>query len=98
ATTPFRAQRGRVNNARAGIQRLQSCSDSLIVLDNNRLHDLVPNLPLEQAFAVMDHLISEVVKGLNESIPLPSLINLDFSDLRTILQAGGMSTVFYGAD
>ena len=96
ATTPFRAQRGRVNNARAGIQRLQSCSDSLIVLDNNRLLDLVPNLPVEQAFAVMDHLISEVVKGITESITLPSLINLDFSDVRTILQAGGMSTVFYG--
>src|SRR5881396_706688 len=88
ATTPFRAERGRVNNARAGIQRLQSCSDSLIVL--------VPNLPVEQAFAVMDHLISEVVKGITESITLPSLINLDFSDVRTILQAGGMSTVFYG--
>ena len=96
ATTPFRAERGRVNNARAGIQRLQSCSDSLIVLDNNRLLDLVPNLPVEQAFAVMDHLISEVVKGITESITLPSLINLDFSDVRTILQAGGMSTVFYG--
>ncbi len=96
ATTPFRAERGRMNNARAGIQRLQNCSDSLIVLDNNRLLDLVPNLPVEQAFAVMDHLISEVVKGITESITLPSLINLDFSDVRTILQAGGMSTVFYG--
>src|SRR5437867_5372018 len=68
ATTPFRAERGRMNNARAGIQRLQSCSDSLIVLDNNRLLDLVPNLPVEQAFAVMDHLISEVVKGLTAGI------------------------------
>ena len=96
ATTPFKAERGRMNNARAGIQRLQDCSDSLIVLDNNRLLDLVPNLPVEQAFAVMDHLISEVIKGITESITLPSLINLDFSDVRTILQTGGMSTVFYG--
>src|SRR3989442_15857097 len=85
-----------MNNARAGIQRLQSCSDSLIVLDNNRLLDLVPNLPVEQAFAVMDHLIGEVVKGITESITVPSLINLDFSDVRTILQSGGTSTVFYG--
>ena len=96
ATTPFKAERGRMINARAGIQRLRSSSDSLIVLDNNRLVDLVPNLPVEQAFAVMDHLIGEVVKGITESITLPSLINLDFSDVRTILQAGGMSTVFYG--
>ena len=96
ATTPFKAERGRMNNARAGIQRLRDCSDSLIVLDNNRLLDLVPNLPVEQAFAVMDHLISEVIKGITESITLPSLINLDFSDVRTVLQTGGMSTVFYG--
>ena len=96
ATTPFRAERGRMTNARAGIQRLRACSDSLIILDNNRLLDLVPNLPVEQAFAVMDHLIGEVIKGITESITVPSLINLDFSDVRTILQAGGMSTVFYG--
>ncbi len=96
ATTPFTAERGRMNNARAGIQRLRGCSDSLIVLDNNRLLDLVPNLPVEQAFAVMDHVISEVIKGITESITLPSLINLDFSDVRTILESGGTSTVFYG--
>lgn len=95
-TTPFSAERGRMNNARAGIQRLRDCSDSLIILDNNRLLDLVPNLPVEQAFAVMDHLIGEVIKGITESITLPSLINLDFSDVRTILQSGGTSTVFYG--
>jgi len=96
ATTPFRAERGRMRNAQAGIQRLKSVSDSLIVLDNNRLLDLVPMLPVEQAFAVMDHLISEVIKGVTESITLPSLINLDFNDVRTILQSGGTSTIFFG--
>src|SRR5437867_23231 len=96
ATRPVRAERGRMMNARAGIQRLRDRTDSLILLDNNRLLDLVPNLPVEQAFAVMDHLIGEVVKGITESITVPSLINLDFSDVRTILQSGGTSTVFYG--
>ncbi len=96
ATTPFKAERGRMANALAGIQRLKGVSDSLIVLDNNRLLELVPNLPIEQAFAVMDHLISEVIKGVTESITMPSLINLDFNDVRTILQSGGTSTIFYG--
>ena len=96
ATTPFKAERGRLRNALRGIQRLKPVSDSLIVLDNNRLLELVPNLPVEQAFAVMDHLISEVIKGVTESITLPSLINLDFNDVRTILQEGGTSTIFYG--
>ncbi|HLB68779.1 MAG TPA: cell division protein FtsZ, partial [Thermoplasmata archaeon] len=85
ATTPFRAERGRMRNALAGIQRLTATSDAVIVLDNNRLLDLVPTLPVEQAFAVMDHLISEVVKGITESITVPSLINLDFNDVRAIL-------------
>ena len=96
ATTPFKAERGRMANALAGMQRLKAVSDSLIVLDNNRLLELVPNLPVEQAFAVMDHLISEVIKGVTESITLPSLINLDFNDVRMILQSGGTSTIFYG--
>jgi len=48
-----------MTNARAGIQRLRDRTDSLILLDNNRLLDLVPNLPVEQAFAVMDHLIGK---------------------------------------
>jgi len=98
ATTPFRAERGRMRNAMAGIQQLQQSSDCLIVLDNNRLLDLVPSLPVEQAFAVMDQLISEVIKGVTESITVPSLINLDFNDVRTVLQSGGTSTIFYGED
>src|SRR5207247_9473723 len=58
--------------------------------------DLVPIHTDEQSFAVMDHLIGELVKSITESITVPSLINLDFSDVRTILQSGGTSTVFYG--
>lgn len=96
ATTPFRAERGRMRTAVEGIQRLRQTADAVIVLDNNRLLDLVPSLPLEQAFAVMDHLISEVVKGVTESITLPSMINLDFNDVRSLLSAGGAATVFFG--
>jgi len=96
ATTPFRAERGRIRTAELGIQRLRANCDSLIVLDNNRLLDLVPNLPVERAFAVMDILISEVIKGVTEAINLPSMINLDFNDVRTVLSEGGTSTILYG--
>src|SRR5437667_382232 len=91
ATTPFKVERGRLRTAQAGIQRLRSNCDSLIVLDNNRLLDLVPNLPVERAFSVMDVLIAEVIKGVTEAINLPSLINLDFNDVRTVLSEGGTS-------
>jgi len=96
ATTPFKAERGRLRNAQVGIQRLRPNCDSLIILDNNKLLDLVPNLPVERAFAVMDILISEVIKGITEAINLPSLINLDFNDVRTVLSEGGTSTILYG--
>lgn len=96
ATMPFKMERGRLRTARLGLPRLKSASDSLILLDNDRLLDLVPNLPVEQAFAVMDQLVAEVVKSVTDAINLPGLINLDFADVRTILQDGGTSTIFVG--
>ncbi len=96
ATTPFEFERGRMEAAMRGIGRLGEFSDTLLIMDNNRLLDIVPHLPVEQAFGVMDQLISEVVKGLIEAITEPSLINLDFADLRTIIRQGGISTVLYG--
>jgi cell division protein FtsZ len=96
ATTPFDFEKARKEHAARGIRRLESVSDTLMLLDNNRLLDMVPNLPIEQAFGVMDQLISEVVKGLIEAITEPSLINLDFADLKTIMSHGGISTVLYG--
>jgi len=96
ATTPFKVERGRTRTAQLGIQRLRPNCDSLIILDNNRLLDLVPNLPVERAFSVMDVLIAEVIKGVTEAINLPSLINLDFNDVRTVLSEGGTSTILYG--
>jgi len=95
-STPFNVERARLVKGEDGLNKLRGEADTVIVLDNNRLLDLVPTLPVEQAFAVMDHLISEVVKGITESITVPSLINLDFNDVRAILQSGGTSTVFYG--
>jgi len=51
---------------------------------------------VERAFSVMDVLIAEVIKGVTEAINLPSLINLDFNDVRTVLSEGGTSTILYG--
>jgi cell division protein FtsZ len=96
ATTPFKVEKGRQKVAMAGLEKLRQATDSLIILDNNRLVEIVPQLPVEQAFAVMDQLISEVVKNVTEMINLPGMINLDFADVRAVFQGGGMSTVLYG--
>jgi len=96
ATMPFKVERGRQKVAIEGLEKLRQASNSLIILDNNRLVEMVPQLPVEQAFAVMDQLISEVIKNVTEMISLPGLINLDFADLKAIFQEGGTSTVLYG--
>lgn len=96
ANTPFSLERSRVKKAKLGLERLRRSADSVIVLDNNRLLKIVPNLPVDHAFSVMDQLISEVIKGLTETIMLPSLINLDFADVRAIMSTGGTSTMLYG--
>lgn len=97
ATTPFKAERGRrEKNAIYGLERFRRNADSVIVLENDRLLKIVPTLPVEQAFSVMDQLISEVIKGVTEAITKPSLINLDFADVKTVVKSGGSSTIMYG--
>ncbi|GIS43467.1 MAG: hypothetical protein Ct9H90mP16_05370 [Candidatus Poseidoniales archaeon] len=55
-----------------------------------------PNFPLDEAFSIMDQFIAEIVKGIVETITLPSLINLDFADVRTIMKGGGVTMMLYG--
>jgi len=96
ATTPFEVEGTRNKVALRGVRELRGLADTILLLDNNRLLELVANLPVKQAFAVMDELISEIIKGMVEAITEASLINLDFADLRAILRNGGISTVLYG--
>ena len=96
ATTPFEMEGNRNRTAIRGLRSLRSASDTCLVLDNNRLLDMVSNLPFHQALSIMDELISEMVKGTVEAITESSLINLDFADLKTVVKQGGISTVLYG--
>ena len=95
-STPFKVERARMVKAEEGIADLRAAADTVIVLDNNRLLEMVPNLPLEQAFSVMDQLISETIKGISETITRPSLINLDFADVKAIMNAGGVAVMLVG--
>jgi cell division protein FtsZ len=96
ATMPFNIESGtRRRNAMIGLKRLSVHSNTVLVLDNNRLMQMVDNLPMNQALGVMDALVSELIKGLVDALTKPSLINLDFADLRTIIKNGGISTLLY---
>ena len=95
-TYPFRMERARLIKADDGIDRLRKVADTVVIIDNNRLVELVPNLPIEQAFSVADEVISRAVKGITETITTPSLINLDYADVRSIMTAGGVSVISVG--
>jgi len=93
---PFDVERARTSKAQEGLENLREEADSTIVLDNNRLLDYVPNLPIGKAFSVMDQIIAETVKGISETITQPSLINLDYADMTTIMNQGGVAVMLVG--
>jgi cell division protein FtsZ len=95
-STPFNIERARTVKAEEGLEKLRGEADSIIVLDNNRLLDYVPNLPIGKAFSVMDQIIAETVKGISETITQPSLINLDYADMTAIMDSGGVAVMLVG--
>jgi len=95
-STPFNVERARLIKADEGLDKLRVKADSTVVLDNNKLLEFVPNLPINQAFSVMDQMIAETVKGISETITMPSLINLDYADMKSIMNQGGLSVMLWG--
>jgi cell division protein FtsZ len=95
-TYPFNLERARRAKADEGIAKLRKIVDSVIVLDNNRLVKLVPNLPMNEAFAVADEILAKAVGGLVWTITQPSLINIDFADVRAIVTGGGVGFIAVG--
>ncbi|MHA1272294.1 MAG: cell division protein FtsZ [Promethearchaeota archaeon] len=95
-TLPFKTEIGRIEKAKRGIEQLKQYVDTLVVIDNNRLLDIAPDLPIIEAFSVADEVLATMVKGITETISLPSLINLDFADVKTILSTGGVAIVGVG--
>ncbi|MBW2981852.1 cell division protein FtsZ [Candidatus Woesearchaeota archaeon] len=96
-TMPFNIERARVDKAEFGLQQLRQVSDTVIVIDNNRLVQIAGNLPIQQAFAVANELISTMIKGIVETIAVPSLVNLDYADVKTIMTNGGVAAIGVGS-
>ena len=95
-TFPFSLERSRKQKAEWGIQQLQKEADAVIVIENEKLLEYVPNLPMERAFELSDNITGNAVKGIADTIMLPSLINLDFADLRTIVKDTGTAVISIG--
>ena len=95
-TYPFDLERVRKVKAEEGIQKLRKYCDSVIILDNNRLVKLVPNLPMNDAFALADEVLAKAIGGLVWTITQPSLINIDFADVRAIMGNGDVGFIAVG--
>ena len=96
-TMPFKIERARVDKAEFGLQQLRQVCDTVIVIDNNRLVNIAGNLPIKQAFAVANELVATMIKGIVETIAIPSLVNLDYADVKAIMSNGGVAAIGVGA-
>jgi len=95
-TMPFEIEGARKSKAEDGLYRLRQHVDTAIVIENDKLIEIAGDMPLDQAFGVADELITTMIKGVTETISKPSLVNLDYADVKAIMHSGGVAVVGYG--
>lgn len=96
-TLPFSAEgKVRMEQALYGLDRLRRFCDTTIVIPNDKLLEIVPRLPLDQAFKVADEVLMEALKGITEIITKPGLVNIDYADIKTIMSDGGVAMIGIG--
>src|SRR3989338_100559 len=95
-TMPFKMEGTRINKAEDGLSKLRTVSDTVVVIENQKLLEYAGSMPLAQAFALADELISMMIKGITETITVPSLVNLDFADVKAIMKCVGVSAICVG--
>lgn len=96
-TMPFTMEgHRRYENAVIGLEKLEQVVDTLIVIPNDKLLELAPELPLHTAFKVADEILTNAVKGIAELVTKAGLVNLDFADIRAVMGKGGVSLIGVG--
>jgi len=96
-TLPFSAEADdRHETARAGLAKLRDKSDTVITIPNDRVLETAGDLPLSQAFKVCDSVLMHSVKGITEMITTSGMINLDFADVESVMEEGGVAMIGFG--
>jgi cell division protein FtsZ len=96
-TLPFSFEgAARAQRAESGLIRLRENADVLIVIKNDRLLEMVPNLPLPKAFEFADQVLEMGVQGISDLITVPGLVNLDFADVAAVLRGAGTAMMGLG--
>jgi cell division protein FtsZ len=96
-TVPFAMEGSRrYENAMIGLEKMERFVDTLIVIPNEKLLEIAPNLPLHTAFKLADEVLTNAVKGITELVTKNGLINLDFADIKTVMTDAGMAMIGLG--
>ncbi len=96
-TLPFTMEgKQRMDNAKWGLEQLESIVDTLIVIPNDKLLEIVPDVSITTAFRIADEILVNAVKGVTELITKPGLVNLDFADIRAVMSSGGLAMIGVG--
>jgi len=96
-TLPFNMEgQRRYDNAVIGLEKMEQIVDTLIVIPNEKLLELAPELPLHTAFKVADEILTNAVKGIAELVTKTGLVNLDFADIRAVMKGGGVALIGVG--
>lgn len=96
-TKPFTFEgRKRERNAMSGLSELQKYTDSLIIVSNNNLLDVIGRRPIEEAFQAADNVLRQGVQTISDLIAVPALVNLDFADVRSVMQNQGAALIGIG--
>ena len=96
-TMPFEMEGSRrYQNALLGLENLERSVDTLIVIPNDKLLEIAPELPLHTAFKIADEILTNAVKGIAEMVTKAGLVNLDFADIRAVMGDGGVALIGVG--
>jgi cell division protein FtsZ len=96
-TLPFSSEgKLRRKNALEALEKLRKYTDTLILIQNDKLLSVAPNLPLNTAFRVADEVLANATKGVVEMVTKPGMVNLDFADLKSVLKNAGLALITTG--
>lgn len=96
-TLPFSSEgRIRMRNALEGLARLKRSTDTTLIIPNDKLLTVAPDLPLNMAFKISDEILANATKGIIEMVTKPGMVNLDFADLRAVLKDSGYAVIGMG--
>ncbi len=96
-TLPFSSEgKIRMRNALEGLSKLKRATDTTIIIPNDKLLAVAPDLPLNMAFKISDEILANATKGIIEMVTKPGMVNLDFADLRSVLKDSGYAVIGMG--